>query len=172
LTFNMDVYENLKKSTLPQKKKKRMNKIFDKEIHTIEELKLISTWIRKYTEGYQSKSGGKMPLGTIIGGLLTSPDYTMKDCKAMIINGYSKNKSLLSEMIHVDLRKELLNMPIPYMILQGNTDIVTSTKAISEFISEDQNENLFLRVVDNSAHFPSAKAIESILTEGISFLSE
>lgn len=172
LTFNREVYENLKNATLPQKSEKRLDEIINKDIHTVEELKLISTWIRKYTEGYQSKSGGKTPLGAIIRGLLTSPDYSMKDFKAIIINGSSKNKSLLSEIMKVDLCKELLNMPIPYMILQGSNDIVTSTKAISEFAYESKNENLIFRVVDNSAHFPSKEAMNKILIEGMSFISE
>lgn len=29
-------------------------------------------------------------MGKIIGGLLTSPDYSFKDFKAMVINGYIK----------------------------------------------------------------------------------
>lgn len=172
LTFNEEVHEELKNSNLPQSKQKLLTEIFSKDKHTIQELKLISAWIRKYTEGYQSKSGGKIPLGTMIRGLLTSPDYSIKDFKAMILNGYSGNKSLLSEMIHVDLSNELANIQIPYMILQGKTDIVTSTKAIFQFTSESQNQNLIFHTIENSGHFPSAEAIERILTEGMPFLND
>lgn len=172
LTFNKEVYETLEKSNLPKKKQKLLVEISSKDRHTIEELKKVSSWIRKYTEGYQSKSGGRIPFGAMIRGLLTSPDYSIKNFKAMILNGYSKNKSLLMEMMKIDLREELLNMQIPYMILQGSKDIVTSTKAISQFIAESQNKNLIFHIVENSGHIPSAIGIEKILTEGISFITE
>lgn len=172
LTFNSEVYENLKKAALPQSKQKLLDEIFSKNVHTIGELKQISTWIRKYTEGYQSKAGGKTPVGAIIRGLLTSPDYSMKDVKAIIKNGYFENKSLLSEMMKIDLSHELLNIQVPYMIMQGSSDIVTSTKAISEFTSKSQNKNLTFCQIENSAHFPSSNAIDRILTEGMQFITE
>lgn len=170
LTFNQEVYDAIKKSDFPAAKRKLLDDMFSKDVHTIEDLKRISAWIRKYTEGYMSKSGGKMHIGPIIRGLLTSPDYSVKDFKAMVLNGYSKNTSLLSEMIKIDLSQELSNMQIPYMIMQGSTDIVTSTKAISQFVAESQNENLIFQRVENSAHMPSAKGIEMILAEGIPFI--
>lgn len=172
LTFNKEVYETLKKADLPRKKQKLLTEIFSKNSHTIDELKQVSAWINKYTDGYQSKSGKKMPIGKTICGLLTSPDYSFKDFKAVILNGYSKNKSLLREMMKIDLSMELLNMQIPYMILQGSKDIVTSTSQISKFISESNNKNLIFHVVENSGHVPGAKGIEKILTDGISFIKK
>ena len=172
LTFNEEVYDELKKSGLNPRKQKLLDDMFKKDVYTIEDLKQAATWIRKYTEGYQCKTGGKMALGTIIHGLLTSPDYSMRDLKAIVINGYSKNRSLLSEMIKIDLSKELSNVQIPYMIMQGSNDIVTSTKTISQFVAESQNKNLIFHRVENSAHMPSAKGIEAILTEGISFIKD
>ncbi|HEX2938524.1 MAG TPA: alpha/beta hydrolase [Ruminiclostridium sp.] len=171
LTFNQEVYDELKRSGLSSKKQKLMDDMFKKDVHTMEELKQAAVWIRKYTEGYQSKSGGKVPLGTIIHGLLTSPDYSVRDFKAIIVNGYAKNKSLLSEMMKVDLSEELSNVRIPYLILQGSTDIVTSTKTISQFVAESQNKNLVFRRIENSGHMPSSNGIEKILTEGIPFIS-
>jgi hypothetical protein len=172
LTFNQEVYDELKRSGLSPKKQKLMDDMFHKDVHTIEELKQAADWIRKYTEGYQSKSGGKMPLGTIIRGILTSPDYSVRDFKAMVVNGYAKNKSLLSEMMKADLSKELSSVRIPYMILQGSTDIVTSTKTIGQFIEGSQNKNLVFYRVKNSAHMPSPNGIEKILSEGIPFIIE
>lgn len=96
----------------------------------------------------------------------------MRDLKAIVINGYSKNKSLLSEMIKIDLSKELSNVQIPYTIMQGSTDVVTSTKTIFRFVAESQNKNLIFHRVENSAHMPSAKGIETILAEGIPFIKD
>ncbi len=172
LTFNQEVYDELKRSSLSLKQQKLLEDMFSKDEHTIEELKQAATLIRKHTEGYQSKSGGKMPLGEMIHGLLTSPDYSLKDFKAIIVNGYAKNKSLLSEMIKIDLSKELSDVRIPYMIMQGNTDIVTSTKVISQFVAESQNKNLIFQGIENSGHMPSSIGIEKIFTQGIPFINE
>ena len=39
------------------------------------DLQLKLTSLRKYTNAYQNKIGVKAPIGSIIKGLLTSPDY-------------------------------------------------------------------------------------------------
>lgn len=170
LTFNQEVYNELRKSNLPPKKQELLEDMFSRDVHTIEELKQAATWIRKYTEGYQSKAGGKTPIGAMLYGLLTSPDYSIKDFKAVVVNGYIKNKSLLSEILKIDLSKELSNVRIPYMIMQGSTDIVTSTKAISLFVEENQNSNLIFQVIENSGHMPSTIGIEKIFALGAPFI--
>lgn len=172
LMFNNTVYKELKGSKLSQKKQKLLDEMFTKEVHTDKEMKQISKWIFKYTEGYQSKSGGKLPIFKIIYGALTSPDYSIRDFKAMVINGYLKNKSLLSEMIKIDLSKDLSNIKIPYIIMQGSTDIVTSTNTIFEFIKESQNENLIFYRIEDSGHLPSKKGMEAILSKGILLVSK
>lgn len=172
LMFNNAVYEELKGSRLSQGKQRILDEMFTREIHTAEEMKKISKWILKYTEGYQSKSGGKLPIFKMICGLLTSPDYSITDFKAMLINGYSKNKSLLSEMMKIDLSEELSNIKIPYIIMQGSTDIVTSTNTIFKFITESENENLIFYRIENSGHLPSAKGMEEILSKVISLISK
>lgn len=37
--------------------------------HSPEELIMVLKWLRKYTEGYQSKKGSKLALGSIFAGL-------------------------------------------------------------------------------------------------------
>ena len=108
----------------------------------------------------------------VIGGLLTSPDYSIKDVKAIVLNGYLHNQSLLNEMMEIDLSQELQQVQIPYLIMQGDKDIVTPTKAVERLMAENHNDNLFFSLVENSAHMPSAKAMERIQTEGISFLKK
>ncbi len=42
-------------------------------------------------------------MGHIIRGLLTGPDYTFKDVKALMVNGCTKNQSLFTELMEIDL---------------------------------------------------------------------
>ena len=88
------------------------------------------------------------------------------------MNGYLHNQSLLNEMMEIDLSQELQQVQIPYLIMQGDRDIVTPTKAIERLMQENHNDNLFFSLVENSAHMPSANAMERIQTEGIAFLKK
>ncbi len=148
---------------MPKKNKDKLSAMNQASEHTSEDGKTIMKWVNKYTDGYQSKSGGKTPMGKIIGGLLTSPDYSFKDFKAMVINGYIKNTSLMKELIKIDLSETLQKITIPYYILQGYTDLVTPTKIISEFIKKSENNNLHYIPVNNSSHIPSAEGMNIII---------
>lgn len=172
LTFNDDVYDVLKQADVSARVRLRIEDMFGKEKHTAADLKQVAGWIRKYTEGYQVRKGGNLPIGKVIGGLLTSPDYSLKDVKAIVLNGYLHNQSLLNEMMEIDLSQELQQVQIPYLIMQGDRDIVTPTKAIERLMQENHNDNLFFSLVENSAHMPSANAMERIQTEGIAFLKK
>jgi pimeloyl-ACP methyl ester carboxylesterase len=172
ISFNDEVYEALEKSDLPGKYKDILANIKKSSEHTVKDARTLSRWINKYTEGYYTKSGEKPPIGPIIRGLLFSPDYTFKDFKAMIINGYVKNESLIKELINLDLSETLKNISIPYLILQGTTDIVTSTKTISEYLDTINNSNLHFKLIENSGHIPCAKGIDEIFKQGFAFIRE
>ena len=103
-------------------------------------------------------------MGSIIKGLMTSPDYTMKDFKAIMVNGYRKNTSLWKEILQINLTEQLRNVEIPYMILQGDSDIVASTKLVKELIASSNNSNLNCRVVKNTGHMPGVKMMDTLLT--------
>ena len=82
--FICDEMKNtLCKSGIPKKKLDRINNV-TVENFTSKDLQLISDSLRKYTNAYQNKIGAKAPMGPIIKGLLTSPDYKMKDFKAIL----------------------------------------------------------------------------------------
>lgn len=108
-------------------------------------------------------------MGKIIFGLLTSPDYTMKDIKAVVINGTRKNQSLFRELIHLDMTNTLKRITVPYLIMQGDTDIVTSTKYIEAFVKESKNENLRFAAVKNSGHIPGGDGMKTIIEKGFAF---
>ena len=98
-----------------------------------------------------------------IKGLLTSPDYRMKDFKAIMVNGYLKNTSLWKEILRLDLTEMLKKIEIPYIILQGDTDIVASTQTIKELVSSSNNTNLSYKVVANTGHMPGVEMMDTLL---------
>jgi pimeloyl-ACP methyl ester carboxylesterase len=101
---------------------------------------------------------------------LTSPDYSLKDFKAVLINGYMKNKSLLTEIMDIDLSDVLCKIQVPYLILQGDTDSVTSTKMISAFIENVRNKNIVFHRIQNNGHLPGTEGMDYITKNGFDFL--
>lgn len=168
--FNEEVISLLEKTKIPRSKLEII-KNSKRENASSKELQLVSASIRKYTEGYQNKKGTAAPIGTVIKGLLTSSDYSFKDFKAMMINGYQKNRSLWNEILQIDLSDILKNVQIPYVILQGDTDIVASTSIVSELVQNSRNSNLQCEIVENSGHMPGKEGMEIIL-ERLRLLSQ
>lgn len=163
MTFNQAVYSALEQSAMPKKKKELLNQI--KEEPNIEHARLIMSWIRTYTSGYMGKSEEKEPMGSMIKGYLTGPDYKLRDCMAMLINGYLKNKSLIKELITIDLRTELGSASVPYTILQGSLDVVTPTGHIQDFLADAPNTKVKLVIVDQNGHIPNLKGMQAVIDE-------
>lgn len=164
LSFNDEIFEVLEKSKMPEKLKKRLREIKTNETHTVDDMRPMAGWVRKYTDGYQCKEGQKAPLGNILWQIYTSPDYKFKDFKAIVMNGTMKNKSLLNELLTVDTSDLLAGVKIPYVVIQGETDIVTSTKAVKAFIEESDNPNLKFKAVEKSGHIPGPAAMDEIIS--------
>lgn len=167
--FNQEVFETLEKSEIPESKKKYLSDIKSTKEYSSAQLKMMYKLIQKYTEGYNCKSGGKAPIGNILIGIISSPDYSMKNFKAMVINGTAKNESLNKELLALNLEDTLENVKVPYFILQGSTDIVTSTKQIEEFMSNTKNKNLKFEIIENSGHLPSKYGMEKIIETMFSY---
>lgn len=167
MTFNEEVYRCLNASKLPVGKKAKLSEFQSRDRHTVEEAVLVMKWIRKYTEGYQCRNGEKAPVGSMIKGLMTSPDYTFKDFKAVIINGYRGNKSLIRELTETDLRNTFTKIKQPYLILQGSTDIVTPTKIVTDFVTGAHQPNISCRIIENCGHMPDMAGMRIILQECI-----
>ena len=158
-----EVKNTLCKSRIPKKKFDRINNV-TVENFTGKDLQLISDSLRKYTNAYQNKIGAKAPMGPIIKGLLTSPDYKMKDFKAIMVNGYMKNTSLWKEILRLNLTEQLKKVEIPYIILQGDTDIVASTQTVQELVSTSSNTNLRYKIVANTGHLPGVEMMDTLLS--------
>ena len=73
-------------------------------------------------------------------------------------------RSMWKEIVHINLSEQLRNVKIPYIILQGDTDIVASTNAVKELVDDSNNTNLSYRVVSNTGHMPGVEMMDTILT--------
>ena len=123
-------------------------------------LKTLYKLLNKHTNVYVNKSAKPAPVGKIVKGLLTSPDYAFKDFKAVVKNGYRFNKTLWRELLNLDLSDRLAELKIKYLILQGDTDTVTSTSTVLNSVKSCGNRNIIVKVVKDSGHMPSAAAME------------
>lgn len=101
-------------------------------------------------------------MGGIIMGLLTSPDYKFRDFKAIMVNGCQGNLTLWKEILALDLSDVLRNVKVPYVMLQGDTDIVATTEYVQEIAENSENPNLQCSIVKNCGHLPSADMMDTM----------
>ncbi|MCM1282904.1 MAG: alpha/beta fold hydrolase [Muribaculaceae bacterium] len=160
--FCDEVIKTLADSRIPGKKLEHI-KTVTPENYTGKDLQLIFSSLKKYTNAYENKDGEKAPMGKMIKGLLSSPDYKFKDFTAVVVNGYRKNNSLWKEILKLDLSDQLANVKVPYIILQGDTDIVASTSTVTKLVAECANPNLNCMVVKNTGHFPGVEMMDKLL---------
>lgn len=161
LFLNEEVYKTLEKAGLSEKKMQRIRAITPDNFSD-KDMKFLTGCIRKYTDGYANKNGEQTPMSPIIKGLITSPDYTFKDFKAIMINGTATSTRLWPELLKMDLTEELLKVNVPYYILQGDTDIVTSTADITREIEMSDNPHLYCQIIENSGHIPGKAGMEAV----------
>ena len=122
-------------------------------------------FIIKYNNRFVNNQISNAQTRKIIRGIMTSPDYKFKDFKAIVMNGYMKNTSLITELSELDLRESLKSVSVPYHIIQGETDIVTCTSSIVSFVEESDNPNLTCKVIPNSAHIPGVNGMQAVFEE-------
>ena len=134
---------------------------------TQEDLKLLSTCLQKYTDAYQNRKGKNPPMWPVIRGLLSSPDYHIRDLKAIMVNGYTNNPalftSLFQELLQMDLRPVLKEVPVPYHMIQGDTDVVATTEFVQALTETAGNPNLSCEVIKNAGHYPNMDTMEKAL---------
>lgn len=162
---SQETIDALIKSKAPKKTKAQIKSAADSKSIDKKTAMMLSAAIRKYTYGYNNPNEPRAKVGRIIRGIMTSLDYKFKDFKAIVINGYMKNTSLITELSELDLRKTLKNVSLPYHIIQGETDIVTCTNSIVSFVGESKNPYLTCKVVPNSAHIPGVNGMQTVLED-------
>lgn len=164
LFFNHEIYNLLEEKRLPKKKMNRIRSINPENI-TLNDLMFFTGCIRKYTNGYQNREDDSAPIAPVIKGLLTSPDYSFKDFKAIMINNCMKSERLWSELLAIDLSEILINISVPYYILQGDTDVVASTTNVTHLVKRANNLNLHCNIVKNSGHIPGKTGMFEVLAK-------
>lgn len=133
-------------------------------------LKKLYKLLSKHTNAYFNKNAKPAPIGKIVRGLMTSPDYKLRDFIAVAKNGYAKNTTLWRELLNTDLSPLLAKVQVKYLLLQGDTDIVTSTAKVVETVEKCNNENVTVKIVKNSGHMPSASAMEECFKTLLQFV--
>ncbi len=139
-------------------------KVLDKNLKTLYKL------LNRYTNAYTNKNGAPVRVGRIVKGLLQSPDYKFRDFIAVVKNGYASNTSLWRELLSLDLSSGLSEVKIKYFILQGDTDIITSTASVLKASEDCNNKNVTAKTVKNSGHMPSAAAMEECFNTFLRFV--
>lgn len=174
LFFNDEVYSAF--ASAPKKVQKRIAQIRadgiacgDKQLD--KNLYDMAKYLRKYTDGYVHRSAKKVAAGKMIKGLLTSPDYTFGDFKAIVKNGYRGNVSIWRELLSLDLSGDFAKVNVPYLILQGDSDLVTSTNTAVQTMEACGNQNVRLKTLRQSGHNPSQTAMEETYRE-LFFMAE
>lgn len=161
LFLNEEVYAALESAGLSERKMKRIRAVTP-ENFTDKDMQLVAGSVRKHTDGNFCKKGEKVSMGPIIRGLLTSPDYRFKDFKAIMINGTATSTRLWPELLRMDLTEELKNVGIPYYIIQGDTDIVTSTKDVQQVVADVHNPHVSCQVIVNQGHMPGKEGMDAV----------
>ena len=139
-------------------------KVLDKNLKTLYKL------LNRYTNAYTNKNAAPVRVGRIVKGLLQSPDYKFRDFIAVVKNGYASNTSLWRELLSLDLSYGLSEVKIKYFILQGDTDIITSTASVLKAAEDCNNKNVTAKTVKNSGHMPSAAAMEECFNTFLQFV--
>ncbi|MDE6586384.1 MAG: alpha/beta fold hydrolase [Clostridia bacterium] len=173
LFFNEEIASAF--SSAPHKARQTVQKILetgtDCEYAVLDKnLKVLYKLLNKHTDAYYNKNAKPAPIGKIVKGLLTSPDYSFKDFKAVMKNGYANNTTLWRELLNLDLSPLLSEVQVRYLILQGDTDYVTSTKTVLETVENCNNKNVTVKVVKNAGHMPSADAMEECFNTLVQFI--
>lgn len=162
LFLNDEVYSALAQAGLSPKKMQRIRSV-SAEHFSDKDMNYLAGCVRKYTDGYFNKKGESAPMGPAIRGLLSSPDYSFQNFKSVMINGTASSTRLWPELLKMDLTRELTSVHIPYYILQGDTDIVTSTADIKKTVESSGNPHLHCKIIANSGHIPGKAGMEEVL---------
>ena len=165
LFFNSHVMDALNKSRIPQGKLEAVRQI-EPQMICNEDMQLISSCVRKYTDGYQNRQGRSLSfrdMMKMMGGLMKSPDYKLNDVKALVLNAYTGRLGLWPELLRLDLRQALKSVTVPYHMLQGDTDIVATTAYVQELVESAGNPNLRCTVLPNTGHLPGPDAMDAML---------
>lgn len=163
LFMNEETFQALDEADMKPKDRQAYERIKAKAVYDEPDVEQVSNWLGKYTEGYFAKGSGLIDYLDDILASVFSPDYRLQDVRALFSNDYRENQSLINELIAADIRPVLERISRPYTIIQGEKDLVTSTKEVERLMETTTNPNLRLIILPNSAHMPSPESLDEIL---------
>lgn len=85
---------------------------------------------------YFSKGLFRTYLVELLVGMLMSLDYTFKDVMPIGSNGYQDNVTLMMKLVVIDLTSTFEQIQLPYHIVQGDRDVIISTKQLIAILEE------------------------------------
>ena len=163
LYTNDVLMEALRAANLREKERARLEGIAKQETLAPHDVEFLSGLIQRRTEGLLAKGTSMLDFLDLIVGAATSPDYSFQDFGALFRNGTTGNPQLLDEMLAQDLRGQLAEVTIPYFVVQGDKDLVTTTAIVRRDIGAMDNPNLHYVELPNTSHIPSQEALEYLL---------
>ncbi|MCI1831355.1 MAG: alpha/beta hydrolase [Bifidobacterium sp.] len=152
----------------PHTVKRRVEGMRDVHSRTVADMRVMSYYAARYTTAYYHPRGSGFDFVSTVLGMLSSPDYRMRDVLAIMRNGYDSNSSLLKEMMTIDLSEDLRHVGVPYAVLQGEGDLVTDTGLMRDLARACHNPLLGCTVLDDESHMPDVRAMTAIRRELIS----
>lgn len=171
---NEDAYNQLIRCNLKKEERQVLDQVMKSDNCDFESRLEVYSLIGKYTNGYFYKDKGESnsKIYKLILGMFFSPDYTLTDAYNSLIGGNKNvqmNSNLLKEMFNTDLSKELSNVKIPYLILQGKEDTIASTSTVETLASHSNNPNLKVKVLEKSGHIPTNNCFKKIIDTVINY---
>lgn len=160
--INIDALETIK---LKQKDLEIFDKIKNED--SFESKVKLDKLISKYTNGvtYNEKDASNSIYAKLLLKVLFSPDYNLKDfLRAQ--NGQENtqnNTHILSEIDGLDLRDSLKQVKVPYTIVQGKCDLITSTELVKDSLKDLDNINYV--ELEKSGHLPSNEDFNVLIQE-------
>lgn len=157
--INEKALKALEESKLPRDKLKEI-RLIDKNNFTSEQMKLVATSLKKYTNAYINKDAKKSNMLPLIFGIMTSPDYKFKDFRNALKNDCTGNSDLFKEILNADVTEDLKSVQVPYLIIQGESDLITDTEMIMNLVNSSKNKYLYYEMVEKMGHIPDFSTIE------------
>ncbi|WP_249028761.1 alpha/beta fold hydrolase [Tannockella kyphosi] len=158
--FSEDTFEELTDYCHRVKALARIEEIHQEPSHCYQNVVEISKYIKKYSNGYIHKKTTATNFLPIMLGNFLSQDYKTKDFLALFKNGFTKNESLINEIIGLDVSEDFKKISKPYYIIQGANDIITPTSSLVKVIGDVNNSNIRLNIMEEASHIPSSQAMD------------
>lgn len=58
-----------------------------------------------------------------------------------------------------------MKIQVPYHIVQGDCDVITSTKQLTDILEQVDNDHISLEIIPDNSHFPSVETMQKLVGE-------